>query len=86
MQAGQVIRGLMLCGALAAPPTLLAQEPPVEQPSADRTAAPAPQNKKQTNEKTPPPSPDSKPAPPTREFKPSEAVSSDQEVDFPADL
>jgi hypothetical protein len=88
MRARRVLRGLLLCGVLAAPLTLLAQASPPKKPSTDQTTAPG-QQKKKTNEKTPPaPVPENEPAPTssTREFKPSEAVSSDQEVDFPADL
>lgn len=77
MAARRFLRWWWLGGVLTLSP-LLAQDRPTDPPKegADRAA--------QAEKKTPPPD---RPAPaPTREFKPSEEVSPDQEVDFPADL
>ncbi|MGH8517864.1 MAG: hypothetical protein ACREUE_10430 [Panacagrimonas sp.] len=71
----------MLAGVLTGLP-LYAQDRAATEPREAAETAPGPS--------TPPQKPPEKPAPPaassTREFKPSEEVSPDQEVDFPADL
>lgn len=64
------------CVLSVAPVFAQDREDPSSAPRGDASSPRAPT--------TPPPAPD-KPAP-TREFRPSEEVSPDQEVDFPADL
>ena len=75
-----------MCGVLVAPSLLPAQDPAAD--GAQKPPAATPEPQKPQPEKSPSPTGAGKPAPTTstREFRPSEAVSSDQEVDFPADL
>lgn len=77
MSARRIVSRWAVLSCVVAVSPLLAQDQPANEPK-DATA--------QAEKKIPAPD-KSAPAPSsTREFKPSEEVSPDQEVDFPADL